>query len=732
MAQKPTEKVEYKNLKRKRQDVPSASRKSAGAPATHNPYAAKKARLLEKRKELPIWNRQEDIVNSLKENRILVLSGETGSGKSTQFPQFLLSAPYLPRSGPGSAIAVTQPRRVAAITLAKRVADEHGSRVGGEVGYSVRFDDCTGKETRIKFLTEGMLLQEILRDETLGRYGVVVVDEVHERSVDVDLILGFLKGLVKRRKGLRVVVMSATANVQELKEYFAEDAASLENGDGGDAKDVATPSSKRNGDMEMDHSEVESNRSTKRTPAEQPTSHLGVSDCHVEGRQYPVKLHYLDTPTEDVVDMALQRIFQIHCKEPMPGDVLVFLTGQETIVGLQKLVEEFAEDLTNDFPKLLARPLYAALPQDQQQLVFEPAPPNTRKVILSTNIAETSVTVPGVKFVIDTGKAKIKQFRNKLGLESLLIKPISRSSADQRKGRAGRESPGQCYRLYTQKDYDSLEKDAKPEILRCDLSDAVLKMKARGIDDIISFSFLSPPPREALERSLLQLHQLGFLDDSGRINEDGRKASRLPLTPSLGRVLLEAVKRDCLLEVIDIVACLSTQEKSIFITADTEEGREKAAEARSQLIRRQGDHLTVLAAVQGYAAENADRKRWCRDHMISHRAMRSVMDVRKQLIAQCKQLAPNATMRSTVDEVTQESILKCFLRGYSKNVAHLCPDKSYKTFPPGSQTVAIHPSSVLFGRKVEAIMYNEFVFTNKAYARGVSAVQLRWLEELYE
>ncbi|EME39966.1 hypothetical protein DOTSEDRAFT_178845 [Dothistroma septosporum NZE10] len=695
MAQKSTEKVEYKNLKRKREAISTSVRKSGASPIS--PHTVKKARLLESRKKLPIWARQRDIVTSLRESQVLVLSGETGSGKSTQIPQFLLSAPWLK----GLSIAVTQPRRVAAITLAKRVADEYGSHVGRDVGYSVRFDDCTSKETRLKYLTEGMLLQELLRDVDLKSYGVVVIDEVHERSVDVDLILGFMKQLCKRRRGLRVVIMSATANVQELRYFFAQDA-------------------------EARHENL--------TEATEAGVVSDVSECHVEGRQYPVKLHYLDAPTEDVVDTALQRIFQIHCKEPMPGDVLVFLTGQETIVGLQKLIEEFAENLTTDYPKLLVRPLYAALPQDQQQLVFEPAPPNTRKVILSTNIAETSVTVPGVKFVIDTGKAKIKQFRNKLGLESLLIKPISQSSADQRKGRAGRESPGQCYRLFTQKDYDSLEKDAKPEILRCDLGDAVLKMKARGFNDVINFPFLSPPPREALERSLLHLHQLGLLDDSGRINDDGRKASRLPLTPSLGRVLLEAARpeRECLLEVIDIVACLSTQEKSIFLTSDTEEGREKATEARSQLIKRQGDHLTVLAAVQGYAAEQTDRKRWCRDHMISHRAMRSVMDVRKQLIAQCKQLAPNATVRSTIDEESQESILKCFLRGYSKNVAHLCPDKSYKTFPPGSHTVAIHPSSVLFGRKVEAIMYNEFVFTNKAYARGASAIHLKWLEELYQ
>jgi ATP-dependent RNA helicase DHR2 len=571
-----------------------------------------------------------------------------------------------------------------------------------------------------------MLLQEMLRDPTMSQYSCIIVDEVHERSVDVDLILGFLKSLLtsrKRKTPLKVVVMSATADVEGISQFFSAPTARVE-------EDDEDPEDTING-AASDEKVGEDSSKTVSAPTSD-SEQIQVSQCHVEGRQYPVKLQYMDQPTEDVVDTALQRIFQIHCKEPMPGDILVFLTGQETIQSLTKLVEEFAQNLTDDYPKMLVLPLFAALPQMAQQRIFERAPPNTRKVILSTNIAETSVTVPGVRFVIDTGKAKIKQFRNRLGLESLLVKPISRSSADQRKGRAGREAAGQCFRLFTEADYNSLSKDTKPEILRCDLSDAVLKMKARGVHDVLGFPFLTPPTREAMEKSLLQLLQLGTLDpNNGKINDLGRKVARLPLTPSLGRIILEAASpgRDCLLEVIDIVACLSVE--NIFLPADTEEAREKATEARSQLYRRHGDHLTLLAAVQGYAAEHSDRKRWASQHLISHRAMQSVMDVRKQLMAQCKShLNSSPTVRTSVDEETQENILKCFLRGYSNNIARLCPDKTYKTFA-GNQAVVIHPSSVLFGRKVEAVMYNEFVFTNKAYARGVSAIQLRWLEEIF-
>jgi ATP-dependent RNA helicase DHR2 len=269
--------------------------------------------------------------------------------------------------------------------------------------------------------------------------------------------------------------------------------------------------------------------------------------------------------------------------------------------------------------------LFAALPQHAQQKVFQPAPYKTRKVILSTNIAETSVTVPGVRYVIDSGKMKIKQFRNRLGLDSLLVKPVSKSSAIQRKGRAGREAAGQCFRLYTEQDYTSLQKNTTPEILRCDLSDALLGMKARGVNNVLNFPFLDPPPREALEKSLLQLLQLGALKSNGDISEIGVQIAKLPLTPALGRVIVEAAKaeNDCLSEIIDIISCLSVE--SIFINIMTEEKKEEAEEARKELARRDGDHLTLLATVKGYAAEKTDRKAWAQKYFVSHRALQNVM-----------------------------------------------------------------------------------------------------------
>ncbi|OJJ50586.1 hypothetical protein ASPZODRAFT_56692 [Penicilliopsis zonata CBS 506.65] len=677
--------------------------------------------LYETRKKLPIFASAEEIRSNMRKNDVMLLIGETGSGKSTQIPQFLVDEAWCKpvdrvitqedgttkTVSVGGCIAITQPRRVAAISLARRVAEEMGTPLGSsspasKVGYSVRFDTSTSPSTRVKFLTEGMLLQEMLHDPWLTKYSAIIVDEVHERGVNVDLVMGFLRNLVSgKREGrggvpLKAVVMSATADMESLQGFFSEGLNTQE-------KEQAQEKA------------------------------AGVSVCHIKGRQFPVKTIYSPEPVHDFVDAALKVIFQIHYKEPMPGDILVFLTGQETVEALEYLVNDYATGMDPALPKVLVLPLFAALPQAAQQRVFLPAPPRTRKIILATNIAETSVTVSGVRYVVDCGKAKIKQFRTRLGLDSLLVKPISKSAAIQRKGRAGREAPGQCYRLYTEKDYLALDETNTPEILRCDLSQALLNMKARGVDDILNFPFLTRPPREALEKALLQLLNIQALEETGQISSIGLHMAKLPLTPTLGRVLLAAVENgpDCLRDVIDIISCLSVE--NIFLNTTSEEKKEEAEVARRDLYRREGDHLTMLATVQAYAAENTDRKAWATRHMVSHRAMQSVMDVRKQLTTQCRQAKllphPDDKTASRSSGSTAPSpilILQSFLAGFATNTARIVPDGSYRTVV-GNQTVAIHPSSVLFGKKVEAIMYNEFVFTNRSYARGVSAVQMDWV-----
>ncbi|KAI4200439.1 MAG: hypothetical protein LQ350_003887 [Teloschistes chrysophthalmus] len=735
------------------------------------------------RKKLPIWAQADTIRQSLRGNdrNVLLLVGETGSGKSTQVPQILAQEPWCTcRSVPvakdgdsgaqetvkvGGCIAITEPRRVAAVSLARRVAEEVGTPLGSSspastVGYNVRFDNSTSPCTKIKFLTEGMLLQEMLRDPWLRNYSAVIVDEVHERGVNVDLVLGFLRnqvgGSYEGRGGvpLKVGVMSATVNIEALVAFFgdavpAANGTALSDGHHEEQEEWSGFSDESVGnEMTVPAKSIEvTTLPESRTHPDSPY----VATCHIEGRQYPVRVIYSPEPVPDFVDASLHTIFQIHYKEPLPGDILVFLTGQTTVESLEHLVAEYATGMRADVPKLLILPLFAALPQAVQQRVFLPALPRTRKVILATNIAETSVTVSGVRYVIDCGKSKIKQFRTSMGLDSLLVKPISKSAAIQRKGRAGREAPGQCYRLYTEPDFLQLQQQNTPEILRCDLAQAILTMKARGISDITKFPFLDPPRREALEKALLQLYQLKALDESGAISHIGLEMAKLPLTTPLARVLLAAAEPDlnCVPEVIDIISALSVE--NILLPLDSDEKKEQAQTARQELYRREGDHLTLLTTVRAYHAENTDRKQWAEKHFVSHRAMQAVMvrrlllfppaiskltihqDVRKQLRSQCeesKMLTPaNETETLSIPSEVATSILKCFLKGFATNIGRLMPDSSYKTMI-GNQTVAIHPSSVLFGRKVEAIMYNEFVFTNRSYARGVSAVQWDWIGEV--
>ncbi|KAI8687939.1 hypothetical protein NCS55_00046300 [Fusarium keratoplasticum] len=678
-------------------------------------------KLLKTRKELPIWQYREEIQKALRKSGsdVLVLVGETGSGKSTQVPQFLYQESWcrrqrvkLPGSNDeisvGGMIAITQPRRVAATTLAHRVSQEAGTPLGkgrpdGLVGYSVRFDHQVPKGSRIKFLTEGMLLQELLRDPNLRSYSAIVVDEIHERSLDVDLLVGFLKqilsGDLSGRGGipLKVVIMSATADVEGIQEFF---------------KDIR--------------------------PKIQDTNPLQV--LKIKGRQYPVEVTHEPRPVADLQDALLKTVFKIHLQEQLPGDILAFLTGQEEIESAQKLIEEYAGTLASNVPKVKVFPLYGQLSMDAQREAFLPVKASfTRKIVLATNIAETSVTVPGVRYVVDCGKAKVKQYRARLGMESLLAKPISKSSAVQRTGRAGREGPGKSFRLYTEEAFKSLQESDLPEILRNDVLGAVLTMKARGIQDVLAFPLMDPPETEAIEKALVHLHFLGALNDDGTITSVGETMARFPISAPMGAVLLAAAKPefDCVTEAIDIISCITSGE-DIFLSVQSEEAQEEVEASRKELQRREGDIITYLTTMQQYTAENADRVNWCKQRKINMRNMRQALNIRRQLRGMClrEKLLDEAPPQDPqpfvpISPERAEQVLKCFLRGFALKTAMLAPDGSFVTVH-GKHVVAIHPASVLHGQKKEAIMFLEHVYTNKNYAKKVSAIQATWIAEALE
>jgi ATP-dependent RNA helicase DHR2 len=778
-----------------------------------NPQHLRKlaAQLEKARKDLPIWAKRSDIRWALRHNDILLLNGETGSGKSTQVPQFLCKEPWCKKQvvniksqtgeeeaiAVGGMIVITQPRRVAAMTLAHRVAREMGSPLvkgaRGEVGYSVRFDTIVPIGAKIKFVTEGMLLQEMLHDPNLRKYSAVIVDEIHERSVDVDLLAGFLRQIIhgdKKGRGgipLKLIVMSATLDLGGIEAFFENPRARPAYKPGNNHGKVLAAhllEYEVDGALESDQSQLSSDESfpswdgfsdsddksdnniSSTARLEKMSSGLplpgvdsqhsrgvsskaenlpgvsenGVAVEYVQGRQHEVEVFYELNPAPDYLQNVLQTILQLHIKEPLPGDILAFLTGQEEIETLQTQLESYAENLVKTLPRMKVMPLHGSLPAQAQQEVFERVKEHfTRKVVLATNIAETSVTVSGVRFVVDCGKAKVKQYRPRLGMESLLAKPISRVSAIQRAGRAGREAKGKCFRVYTEQDYLQLEQDELPEILRSDVIEAVLKTKARGVKDVLTFPLMDSPNLLALEKALLQLHIMGALNDHGELTDAGIKMASYPLPAALGRVLIAAAELeiDVLLEVIDIISCLTT-DSEIFSQPRSEEDRDDIESTRNDILDRRGDIITLLNTMRKYAAENADRPGWCRQRFVSIRAMKMALAIRKQLRQLCFQQKllknlppPDPLPVESISPERVECILKAFLKAFGTRTALLAQDGNYIT-TVGRNPISIHPSSVLYGQKVEAMMFLDHVFTAKSYAKKVSVIQADWVAQALE
>ena len=616
----------------------------------------------QQRESLPVYKFRKQLLEAVEQNQLLIVVGDTGSGKTTQLTQYLAEAGY----ANDGMIGCTQPRRVAAMSVAKRVSEEVGCELGQEVGYTIRFEDMTSPETRIKYMTDGMLQREILVDPDLKRYTVIMLDEAHERTIATDVLFGLLKKTLKRRPDLKVIITSATLDADKFSEYF-----------------------------------------------------LQCPIFSIPGRTYPVEIMYSREPEDDYLDAALVTVMQIHLTEP-PGDILLFLTGQEEIDTSCEILYERMKALGPSVPELIILPVYSALPSEQQSRIFDPAPPGSRKVVIATNIAETSITIDGIYYVIDPGFVKQNAYDPKLGMDSLVVTPISQAQARQRSGRAGRTGPGKCFRLYTEAAYQSeMLPTSIPEIQRQNLSHTILMLKAMGINDLLHFDFMDPPPTNTMLTALEELYALSALDDEGLLTRLGRKMADFPMEPALAKTLIASVDMGCSEEILTIVAMLSVQ--TVFYRP--KEKQQQADQKKSKFHDPHGDHLTLLNVYNGWKNSHFSNP-WCHENFIQARQMKRAGDVRKQLVDIMKRYRHSIVScgRNTM------KVRQALCSGFFRNSARKDPQEGYKTLIEGTP-VYMHPSSALFGKPSEHVIFHTLVLTTKEYMQQSTSIEPKWLVE---
>lgn len=634
--------------------------------------AEQKAKSIEEtRKSLPVYTFREEILAAVAEHQILIIVGETGSGKTTQIPQYLHEAGY---TKGGMKIGCTQPRRVAAMSVAARVAEEMGVKVGNEVGYAIRFEDATSDKTVLKYMTDGMLLRELLTEPDLGAYSALMIDEAHERTVATDIACGLLKDIAKARPDLKLLISSATMDAEKFQKYF--DNAPIFN---------------------------------------------------IPGRRYAVDVHYTSQPEANYLAAAITTIFQIHITQGK-GDILVFLTGQEEIEAAEANLQETARKLGSKIPEMLICPIYANLPSDLQAKIFEPTPAGARKVVLATNIAETSLTIDGIVYVIDPGFVKENIFNARTGMESLVVTPCSRASAGQRAGRAGRVGPGKCFRLYTKQAYmNELEESTTPEIQRTNLNSTILLLKSLGINDLLDFDFMDPPPTDTIVRAVEQLYALGALNNAGELTKVGRQMAEFPTDPMLAKAILAADKYHCVEEVLSIIAMLGEASALFYRPKDK---KIHADSARARFTNKDGgDHLSLLNIWNEWVDSDFSYV-WARENFLQQRSLNRARDVRDQLARLCDRVEVSTGPSSSAGANNLPPIQKALTAGFFPHAARLTRGgDSYRTVKNG-QAVYIHPSSVLIEVNPKWVIYYELVLTSKEYMRSVMPLRPEWLMEV--
>ncbi|RCV09516.1 hypothetical protein SETIT_2G035800v2 [Setaria italica] len=656
-------------------------------PWSGRPYSARYLKLLEKRRELPVWRHKDEFLRALRDNRTLILVGETGCGKTTQIPQFVLDAEDL---GNHSAVACTQPWRLAAVSVARRVAQEMDVAIGEEVGYSVRFKHLCSYKTVLKYLTDAMLLREAMADPLLEKYKVIILDEVHERTLATDVLFAHLKAVLKKRPDLKLVVMSAALEVEKFQGYFS-----------------------------------------------------GAPLMKVHGRLHPVDIFYTQEPERDYMEAAIRTAVQIHMCEPA-GDILVFLTGEGEIEDACWKINMEINNFGDHVGPVEVVPLYSTLPLAMQLKVFEPGPPSLRggpprrKIVVSTNIAETSLTIDGIVYVIDPGFTKHKVYDPRIRVESLLNSPISKASAHQRAGRAGRTRPGKCFRLYTGKSFnEDLQQQTYPEIFRLNLAYTVLTLKKLGIDDLVHFDFMDHPAPETLMRALEVLNYLGTLDDEGNLTHLGEMMSEFPLDPQMSKMLVMSPKYNCSNEITTIAAMLSDlnhlvyvwhlyyfdcnitmcKQSARFLVSPNcflrpREARKAAGEARSRFGHIDGDHLTLLNVC----------------HWYKQNTLKYADKVRRQLVGIMTRLGLKVCSTDFNSRVYYVNIRKALVAGYFMQVAHREQNGHYLTVKD-NQIVHLHPSNSM-DHKPEWVFFDEFVLTTSNFIRTVTDVRGEWLIDI--
>ena len=671
--------------------------------------------------DLPVSQRRDDIAAAIRDHQVVVVAGETGSGKTTQLPKICLelgrgTTTYRKgrdgKSRPrGGLIGHTQPRRIAARSVAERIADELGQPLGekGVVGYQVRFTDRTSAETRVKLMTDGILLAELQRDRMLWRYDTIIIDEAHERSLNIDFLLGYLKRLLPRRPDLKLVITSATIDVQRFAEHFAD----------------------RNGN---------------------PAPVVEVS-----GRTYPVEVRYrplLELPEDDEEGEVVQRDQTEAIVEAVrelaaegPGDVLVFLPGEREIRDTADALEEAASSFRGAGGGVEVVPLYSRLSAAEQHRVFSPH--TGRRVVLATNVAETSLTVPGIRYVVDSGVARISRYSLRTKVQRLPVEPVSQASANQRAGRCGRIGPGIAIRLYSEEDFLGRPEFTDPEILRTNLASVILQMRALGLGDLARFPFVEPPDRRNVSSGLQLLEELGALRPAGdgkdSLTETGRRLARLPIDPRLGRMILEAERLGCVREVLVIVAAMSLQDPR----ERPAEQRPQADQQHARFRHESSDFLTWLnlwryVRQQQKELSSSAFRRMCKREFLNYLRIREWQDFESQLRQVCKEMgiALGPALSPGHDEPDSDGIHQALLSGLLSHIGvqeeREKPSPGAKGKRPGPREYlgargarfAIFPGSGLKGKQPAFVMAGELVETSRLWARQVAAIQPEWAERL--